>query len=71
VRAIPARAAWLLLTIATVFATATTVFVLSDHLPLLDAVYFTATTTATVGYGDINLLGAIDPVAHGQRINGR
>ncbi|HEY4094129.1 MAG TPA: potassium channel family protein, partial [Baekduia sp.] len=57
---IPARALWLLLAIATVFASATAVFALSDHLPLLDAVYFTATTMATVGYGDINLLGAPD-----------
>jgi Trk K+ transport system NAD-binding subunit len=59
-RTIPARALWLLLAIATVFASATAVFAFSDHLPLLDAVYFTATTMATVGYGDINLLGAPD-----------
>ena len=35
-------------------------FVLADHLDFLDAVYFTATTMATVGYGDVNLLGAPD-----------
>ena len=41
-----------------VVAISTAVFVLADHLDLLDAIYFTATTMATVGYGDINLLAA-------------
>jgi len=36
----------------------TAVFTLSEHRQLIDALYFTATAMATVGYGDINLLGA-------------
>jgi len=59
-RLIPGRVLALLAAILTVGATSTAVFVVSDQLPLLDAMYFTATTMATVGYGDINLLGAPD-----------
>jgi Trk K+ transport system NAD-binding subunit len=59
-RLIPGRVLALLVAILTVGATSTAVFVISDHLPLLDAMYFTATTMATVGYGDINLLDAPD-----------
>jgi Trk K+ transport system NAD-binding subunit len=59
-RLIPGRVLALVAAILTVGATSTAVFVVSDHLPLLDAMYFTATTMATVGYGDINLLGAPD-----------
>src|SRR4051812_22079083 len=55
------RRAWLLLaTIVAVFVTSTLVFGLSRHLDTLDALYFTATTMATVGYGDVNLLDAPD-----------
>ncbi len=59
-RSVPGRVFALVAAILTVGATSTAVFVVSDHLPLLDAMYFTATTMATVGYGDINLLGAPD-----------
>jgi Trk K+ transport system NAD-binding subunit len=59
-RVVPRRAFVLLAVIFIVGAVSTTVFVLADHLDLLDAVYFTATTMATVGYGDVNLLGAPD-----------
>ncbi len=38
----------------------TSVFALSKHLDVIDAMYFTATTMATVGYGDVNLLEAPD-----------
>jgi Trk K+ transport system NAD-binding subunit len=59
-RAIPRRV-WLLLgTILLVGFVSSSVFVLADHLDVLDAVYFTATTMATVGYGDVNLLDAPD-----------
>jgi Trk K+ transport system NAD-binding subunit len=34
------------------------VFGLGAHLGAIDAIYFTATTMATVGYGDINLLNS-------------
>src|SRR4051812_43922674 len=55
------RRAWLLLAIiVAVFAVGTATFALSRHLDLVDAMYFTATTMATVGYGDVNLLEAPD-----------
>lgn len=57
---IPRRAFILAGLIATVAAVATSVFVAADHLDPLDALYFTVTTMATVGYGDVNLLGAPD-----------
>jgi Trk K+ transport system NAD-binding subunit len=57
---IPRRAFVLAGLIATVAAIATTVFTATDHLALLDALYFTVTTMATVGYGDVNLIGAPD-----------
>jgi Trk K+ transport system NAD-binding subunit len=60
VRAIPGRALALVAAIVLVGAVSTAVFRLSDHLAFLDALYFTATTMATVGYGDINLVGAPD-----------
>ncbi len=59
-RTVPRRAYYLLAIIAAVFSASVAVFALSDHLQLIDAVYFTATTMATVGYGDVNLLGAPD-----------
>lgn len=57
---IPRRAFVLGALILTVLAIATTVFALSDHLAAIDALYFSVTTMATVGYGDVNLLGAPD-----------
>jgi Trk K+ transport system NAD-binding subunit len=59
-RSIPLRVLALLGAILAVGGVSTTVFAVSDHLDLLDSVYFTATTMATVGYGDINLSGAPD-----------
>lgn len=59
-RAVPRRMVILVAVIATVFSTSVAVFALGEHLDLLDSVYFTATTMATVGYGDINLLDASD-----------
>jgi Trk K+ transport system NAD-binding subunit len=59
-RVVPKRAFVLLAVIFLVGAISTSVFVLADHLDFLDSVYFTATTMATVGYGDVNLLGAPD-----------
>jgi Trk K+ transport system NAD-binding subunit len=52
----PARARMLLGAIALVAVTSAFVFGLGAHLRAIDAVYFTVTTMATVGYGDINLL---------------
>jgi len=57
---IPRRAEWLLATILAVYATSVTVFALSRHLDVVDSMYFTATTMATVGYGDVNLAAAAD-----------
>jgi Trk K+ transport system NAD-binding subunit len=54
-RTLPNRAWWLLATIVAVYTVGTLVFVASDHLNLIDGLYFTATTMATVGYGDVNL----------------
>jgi Trk K+ transport system NAD-binding subunit len=59
-KAVPARAYLLLAAIVGVFAISVATFAISDHLSAIDAVYFTATTMATVGYGDVNLLGAPD-----------
>ncbi len=59
-RLIPKRAYYLLAAIVGVFTAATLVFALSDHLDPINAMYFTAATMATVGYGDINLTGAPD-----------
>lgn len=59
-RSIPLRVLALVAAILLVGAVSTTVFVVSDHLDVLDSVYFTATTMATVGYGDINLVAAPD-----------
>ena len=59
-RAIPGRVLAPVAAILLVGAVSTTVFVLSDHLGVLDSLYFTATTMATVGYGDINLASAPD-----------
>ena len=39
-------------------AAAVAYFHMADHLGWLDALYFVVVTTATVGYGDINLLNA-------------
>ncbi|MCW2985895.1 MAG: hypothetical protein JWR63_3465, partial [Conexibacter sp.] len=57
---IPRRAEWLALAILVVFTSSTTVFALSKHLDVIDSMYFTATTMATVGYGDVNLAHAPD-----------
>jgi Trk K+ transport system NAD-binding subunit len=57
---IPRRAYALLATIVVVFTFGTVVFALSEHLDVIDSMYFTATTMATVGYGDVNLLTAPD-----------
>jgi Trk K+ transport system NAD-binding subunit len=47
---------WLLLAvIATVLTIATTTFALGLHIAAVDALYFSVTTMATVGYGDISL----------------
>ena len=43
-----------------VFTIGTSVFAISEHLDVVDSMYFTATTMATVGYGDVNLLTAPD-----------
>ena len=59
-RTIPGRVLALVAAILLVGAVSTTVFVLSDHLGVLDSLYFTAATMATVGYGDINLASAPD-----------
>ncbi len=59
-RSVPKRVWLLLATIVGVATISTSVFVLADHLDVLDSVYFTATTMATVGYGDVNLLNAPD-----------
>lgn len=59
-RVVPRRAFALLGVIVAVGTISTAVFALSDHLGLVDAVYFTATTMATVGYGDVNLATASD-----------
>jgi Trk K+ transport system NAD-binding subunit len=60
VRAIPRRVLALLATVTCVFTASVAVFALSDHLSLINGMYFTATTMATVGYGDINLATAPD-----------
>jgi Trk K+ transport system NAD-binding subunit len=57
---IPRRAFALLATIVVVFSLGTSVFAISRHLDVIDSMYFTATTMATVGYGDVNLLTAPD-----------
>jgi Trk K+ transport system NAD-binding subunit len=57
---IPGRAYLLLATIIIVFSVGTSVFAISKHLDVIDSIYFTATTMATVGYGDVNLLTAPD-----------
>jgi Trk K+ transport system NAD-binding subunit len=57
---IPRRAYLLLATIVVVFTLSTSVFAISAHLDVVDSMYFTATTMATVGYGDVNLLAAPD-----------
>jgi Trk K+ transport system NAD-binding subunit len=48
----------LLASFAGVVLAATTFFHFHDHMPVLDALYFVVSTSATVGYGDINLLNA-------------
>jgi len=57
---VPTRAWILLATIVLVFSVGTTTFALSKHLDVVDSMYFTATTMATVGYGDVNLQTAPD-----------
>src|SRR6185436_5532250 len=57
---VPARAWLLLATIIVVFWIGTSVFAFSRHIDAIDSMYFTATTMATVGYGDVNLLDAPD-----------
>ena len=60
IREIPRRAWALLATIIAVATISTTVFALSKHLDAIDSLYFTVTTMATVGYGDVNLATAPD-----------
>jgi Trk K+ transport system NAD-binding subunit len=60
IASIPRRAYALLATIVVVFSSGTAVFAFSKHLDVIDSMYFTATTMATVGYGDVNLLTAPD-----------
>ena len=60
IASIPGRAYALLATIIVVFSAGTSVFAISKHLDVIDSMYFTATTMATVGYGDVNLLAAPD-----------
>lgn len=55
---LPRRAFILAALILTVGAISTTVFVAYDHLSPINALYATVVTMATVGYGDVNLLGA-------------
>jgi Trk K+ transport system NAD-binding subunit len=55
IRSIPTRVLALVATILMVFGASVAVFALSDHLSVINAMYFTATTMATVGYGDFNL----------------
>jgi Trk K+ transport system NAD-binding subunit len=57
-RLVPRRAWVLLAVIALTAVGSVAVFALSDHLGAVDAVYFTAATMATVGYGDVNLAAA-------------
>jgi Trk K+ transport system NAD-binding subunit len=59
-RVVPPRAFALLAVIAFVALLSATVFTVSDHLDFIDALYFTVTTMATVGYGDVNLIAAPD-----------
>jgi Trk K+ transport system NAD-binding subunit len=59
-RVVPRRAFVLLGVILAVASISVAVFALSDHLQVVDAIYFTAATMATVGYGDLNLAGAPD-----------
>jgi Trk K+ transport system NAD-binding subunit len=59
-RFVPGRAYVLLSVIAAVALTGTLTFTFSRHLEPIDALYFTVTTMATVGYGDYNLLTAPD-----------
>jgi Trk K+ transport system NAD-binding subunit len=59
-RIVPRRAFVLLGVIVGVASVSTAVFALWDHLRLVDAIYFTAATMATVGYGDVNLAAAPD-----------
>jgi Trk K+ transport system NAD-binding subunit len=57
---IPRTAYLLAATILVVFTVGASVFAVSEHLDVIDSMYFTATTMATVGYGDVNLLDAPD-----------
>lgn len=61
-RLIPRRAFVLLAVMLTVMLASATVFNLgtSSAIDQLDAIYFTVTTMATVGYGDVNLLNEPD-----------
>lgn len=59
-RLVPLRAWALLGVILTVAGASTATFALADDLGVVDAVYFTVTTMATVGYGDLNLSDAPD-----------
>jgi len=59
-RVVPGRAWALLGVILAVAGVSTATFALAHDLSLVDSVYFTATTMATVGYGDVNLAGAPD-----------
>jgi Trk K+ transport system NAD-binding subunit len=54
---VPGRAWILLAVIAAVATISTAVFAIGTDHGVLDSLYFTATTMATVGYGDINLAG--------------
>jgi Trk K+ transport system NAD-binding subunit len=59
-RTVPKRAYLLLGAIVGVFAISVLVFGFGNHLGAIDAIYFTATTMATVGYGDVSLAHSSD-----------
>lgn len=59
---VPKRALWLLGVMFVVMLVSATIFNLGTSAKIneLDAIYFTVTTMATVGYGDVNLIGEPD-----------
>lgn len=59
---VPKRALWLLAVMFVVMLVSATIFNFGTSVKIdeLDAIYFTVTTMATVGYGDVNLIGEPD-----------
>ncbi len=59
---VPKRALWLLGVMFVVMLVSATIFNFGTSVKIdeLDAIYFTVTTMATVGYGDVNLIGEPD-----------